>query len=611
MISSLKMSDNESETVEVIQRKRKGVRNETSAEKIKRSRVKGLPYENYKGVLVPGKKPGEACGCALKCFEKIDEESRLQAFASLHNLNSKNEQDIFLYGLIEVVSIKQKRPRTNDLQKAKPKQTSYKFSVKVEDSKIRVCKKAFMSIYSVKNHALFRLQRLSLAGTIPTDLRGKQGNQRTVPGNLIHQVKEHISSFPVKRSHYASKEYLYLSADLNIKTMYKLYKEKFPTSPVKQSFYYKVFKDHFDLHFGRPQVDVCCECERLNIRINSPDLNATAVMTAKAELAVHKRRAHKFYSSLKEVEELSKSRDDVLGLCFDYMQNISLPCIPVQEMFYYRQLSLYPFCIKNLKTDESRFFLYHEGIALKGPNETCSFLYNYILEQVPHTVRELYIFTDGCGGQNRNHVMISLCQALVDTDRFDKIYHRLPVRGHSFLPNDRSFGTVKKILKRKDRYYEPMEICQFICNAHRKFTVSMVKTEDILDFKGWWTKFYKKDAISIETQSHQVPRSQKQHFLVSHFLEFEYSADQKGCVVTRPFIQNCGRVNTFDLRRNRSAIPVLPVEKAYNGPIPINAKKIEDLRRTLQYIPHAHMQYFVNIVENWPKKNENNDNYDE
>lgn len=602
------MSGNESEEVEEMQKKRKGVRKETPAALIKRSRVKGLPYKNYKGVPVPGKISGESCRCSLKCFDKIDELDRIQAFANLRDLDTKNEQDIFLYGLIDVVAVKQRRPRTDDPIKTKPKAASYRFHVAIGENKVRVCKKAFMSIYSIKNYALFRLQRSCLSGVIPRDRRGHQGNQRIIPGAVIHEIKQHISSFPVKQSHYASKEYLYLAADLNIKAMFKLYKERFPTSAVKQSFYYKVFKENFDLHFGRPQVDVCCECERLNIRLQKPDLNETAVKTTEAELVVHKRRAKKFYASIKEVEELCKTRDDVLGLSFDYMQNISLPCIPVQEMFYYRQLSLYPFCIKNLKTNESRFYLYHEGVALKGPNETCSFLWQYIQEQVPLSVRELYIFTDACGGQNRNHVMISLCQALVDTGRFDKIYHRLPIRGHSFLPNDRSFGTVKKLLKRRDRYYLPMEICQLICSAHKKFTVSMVKTEDILDFKSWWTKYYKKNSISIETQSRQVPRNEKQHFLVSHFLEFEYSSAQKGCVITRPFIQSIGRVNTFDLRKNRSVIPEMPVEKAYNSPLPINIKKIDDLRRTLQYIPYTHKDFFMNIVENWPNTNDINDN---
>ncbi|CAH2088771.1 unnamed protein product [Euphydryas editha] len=121
-------------------------------------------------------------------------------------------------------------------------------------------------------------------------------------------------------------------------------------------------------------------------------------------------------------------------------------------------------------------------VLLKGPNETCSFLLKYIQEQIPSAIKELYLFTDCCGGQNRNHVMISLCQALVDTGKFEKNYHRFPVRSHSFLPNDRSFGTVKKILRKRDRYYHPMEICEIICSANENFTVSTLETDDILDF---------------------------------------------------------------------------------------------------------------------------------
>lgn len=277
--------------------------------------------------------------------------------------------------------------------------------------------------------------------------------------DVILQVKNHIESFPVKQSHYSSTEYYYLSAELNIKKMFIMFKNLHPETKVKQSFYCKIFKEHFDLHFGRPAVGACCECERLNIRVNLTDLGERA-MAAKAELTVHKKRAAKFYASLRKVEKMSENEEDVLGITFDYMQNISLPCIPVQEMFYYRQLSLYPFCIKNLKSKESRFFLYHEGVAMKGPNETCSFLLQYIQEQVPRTIKKLYIFSDGAGGLNRNHMMIRLCQALVDTRRFDKIVHRFPVRGHSFLPNDRSFGTVKKVIKRRDRYYLPKEVCE-------------------------------------------------------------------------------------------------------------------------------------------------------
>ncbi|CAG4984543.1 unnamed protein product [Parnassius apollo] len=152
-----------------------------------------------------------------------------------------------------------------------------------------------------------------------------------------------------------------------------------------------------------------------------------------------------------------------------------------------------------------------------------------------------------------------------------------------------------------------MDIRQLTCSAQRKFTVSIVKTENILDFKGWWTKFYKRDVISVNTKSRQILRNQKLHFLISHFMEFGYTTHQIGCVICHSFIQNMERVNTFELRNNRSVIPALPEKKAYNGPIPINIKKIEDLRRTLQYIPHTYKDYFVNNVENMSNKIANND----
>lgn len=47
----------------------------------------------------------------------------------------------------------------------------------------------------------------------------------------------------------------------------------------------------------------------------------------------------------------------------------------------------------------------------------------------------------------------------------------------------------------------------------------MIEIYDILNFN----KFYKRDAISLERQSRNVPRSDKQHFLVSNFMDTRYT----------------------------------------------------------------------------------------
>lgn len=71
------------------------------------------------------------------------------------------------------------------------------------------------------------------------------------------------------------------------------------------------------------------------------------------------------------------------------MQNLPLPHIPVQEVFYMRQLCIYEFCVHNLKTEKAVFYSYQEGEAYKGPNEVCTFLKMFIDKYIPATVDEL------------------------------------------------------------------------------------------------------------------------------------------------------------------------------------------------------------------------------
>ncbi|KAK4879662.1 hypothetical protein RN001_007808 [Aquatica leii] len=90
---------------------------------------------------------------------------------------------------------------------------------------------------------------------------------------------------------------------------------------------------------------------------------------AVAEKIVHQRRAKKFYSTLKTTTEECQQREDLAAFCFDFMQNLQLPEFPTQDKFYLSQLTVSLFCITNLKTQKSFFYIYHEGQAAKGPNE--------------------------------------------------------------------------------------------------------------------------------------------------------------------------------------------------------------------------------------------------
>ncbi|KAJ8968604.1 hypothetical protein NQ317_015889 [Molorchus minor] len=78
------------------------------------------------------------------------------------------------------------------------------------------------------------------------------------------------------------------------------------------------------------------------------------------------KEAKKFHNKMSQIRQLRETQDDVTVLTFDFMQNLPLPHISIQEIFYLRQLWVNCFGVKNLKTNETVFYVFHEGVANKG-----------------------------------------------------------------------------------------------------------------------------------------------------------------------------------------------------------------------------------------------------
>nr|CAH7750615.1 unnamed protein product [Callosobruchus chinensis] len=158
--------------------------------------------------------------------------------------------------------------------------------------------------------------------------------------------------------------------------------------------------------------------------------------------------------------------------------------------------------------------------------------------------------------------------ALTDTKKFDKILLYFPVRGYSFLPCDRDFSIIKRALKKRDRIYNVHELTEIIANASRtqKFQVREVYTIKITNFKAWWSRFYKKNAVSLETRN--LERIQKVHFNITKFHCFVYDSERSGTVRAAEFIKGVVE-HTFDLNRSENNIRqcIKYVQDPYKGPL--------------------------------------------
>ena len=158
---------------------------------------------------------------------------------------------------------------------------------------------------------------------------------------------------------------------------------------------------------------------------------------------LHKRKAERAYQQLCEDIALSQSDTNHELLSFDLEQSLPTPVFTTSVVYYKRQLWTYNLGIHDGWTGSACMHTWHEGIASRGSNEIVSCLLKHLKENVTNTEAEnLVLYSDSCGGQNRNIYMVcSLLYIVSSADfPFTQIDHKFMVPGHSYLPNDRDFG---------------------------------------------------------------------------------------------------------------------------------------------------------------------------
>ena len=282
------------------------------------------------------------------------------------------------------------------------------------------------------------------------------------------KIDVHIRQYPYEVSHYGRNrtKKRYLRPDLIVRKMYVMFVEKeFPEAykqiaednlqpekidcVVRYEYYFRYFKENFNYGFGQPRTDVCGKCEEMKVKIRC-EKNRDIRKRLQTELKLHKVKAEALYQHLRQCTEKAKQSEGHETICFDFEQNFPFPHLPVGEIFYKRQLWFYNFSVHSCKTGQPVMYTWPEPTARRGCREVISCLNHFIQTKVPHTVKHLDLFSDGCRGQNHNHTMLRYLFTLVDQNRFQSIIFHLPIRGHSFLPCDRQFAVIERMKRKKD-----------------------------------------------------------------------------------------------------------------------------------------------------------------
>ena len=517
-----------------------------------------------------------------------------------HNMNSKNDQDSYLSGLITVMPVQRRRSRVsfadsdgaeeNRNQPGPQNIASFKYKIRLPGKEVDVCVKAFRSIFGVTEMQIRRIRNsLAMTGYAPKDGRGKHTNRpRKNKPSDIEEVMAHISSFKGRQSHYTRRldqKKVYLPSELNVKKMYRAFRELHPTSKVSYFVYYDIFRTRFNISFSYPRCDTCTFCDETQTKLNQTDLDESKKKQLVVERDLHQAKAKAFYDIKRNVKAKCQSNPNITAIAFDFMQNLPLPNLTTNTVFYSRQLWHYVFGVHDIGSGDVSMYTYHEGMAKRGQNEVTSMIFNYLKEHVPGQMKEIWLFSDGCPGQNKNYVFIRFVYILVHVLKLaSEITHVFPIRGHSYLPCDSDFSLISR--EKKVVVDVPEEWNDIIRQARTKpsaFNVVNAGTDS-----EWF--------LMSESLNDFFLKAPKPKISLKPARMYRISQQYPGQVLVRQTYHGYWTYHTIAKpKKNVVEITLLP-NKQKNK---INLKKFQDLMKLTKYLknPH-HKDFYLSLQPN-------------
>ena len=138
------------------------------------------------------------------------------------------------------------------------------------------------------------------------------------------------------------------------------------------------------------------------------EADETTKVRLRGEWELHKRKAERTYQQLREDFALCKGDPNTEVLTFDLEQSLPTPVLTTNVVFYKRQLWTYNLGIHDGRSGSACMHVWHEGVASRGSNEVGSCLLKH-LREMDTTAENLILFSDSCGGQNRNIGILTMC----------------------------------------------------------------------------------------------------------------------------------------------------------------------------------------------------------
>lgn len=489
---------------------------------------------------------------------------------NFYSHTNKKDQDAILLKLCTIMSAN--RNSKNQHKYKFKKQTTIKYGVIVNKTKIPICNKFFLHIFGITKHRVaFVMKKFYYTGEVGTEHRG--GDRKTAKfADQKQSIHNYIATLQCIESHYCRRtktaERKYLPSELSLSKLFKMYKVSEHVHPlVKLSYFRHVFNTSYNIGFGTPKTDVCSTCLELKekIKIEIDPIKKNLLMIKKR---VHSLRAKAFF------EKLGSAPEGVKIISFDCQKNLPLPKLPDQSTYYSRQLYYYNLTMVEgtssgaLSKDNVFAYCCTENEYNKNSNLIASAVYHRLTATDKTDIKHIRLIADGCGGQNKNCIVLGACSKwLLENPSIHTIELVFPVTGHSFMPADRQFGVIERKLKKMEVILHPNEITEIIteCSSIVKFGSDCIVRD--------WRDSVRK--VLKQTTSWSVQFKECKRFILKR-------SKKAGNVLIRGELNYKTDLGKFEnvCQRNKQISMLNPQPLA--NIVPVNKNKLQDVKKLLQ-----------------------------
>lgn len=231
-------------------------------------------------------------------------------------------------------------------------------------------------------------------------------------------------------------------------------------------------------------------------------------------------------------------------------------------------------------------YIWSENIASRGGQEIGSCLLKHFENHIPEEAKHIILYSDSCGGQNRNIKMVMFLKKFLGMSGKRIIEQKFFVSGHSYNSCDRCFSLIEKRKKFVENVYTPngwINLIQDSKKSEPKFHITVMLPEDFLS-----SDVLEKLIVNRKKNLQKLPINWFEFRVIRYLKEQPFQIIAETATETHTI--NIQRKGVDECMFNAAVMNCL-----YPDGKLINLKKFSDLMHLIKYIPKKYHSFYLNL----------------